>query len=172
MKDFNPRTHEGCDCQRQQERLQIPDFNPRTHEGCDLLILVLWQRVIIHFNPRTHEGCDHFAFLSLFLPIAFQSTHPRGVRLVEYLYHLPQDDISIHAPTRGATGVVLIILSPLVISIHAPTRGATQNAKNKGNEQRHFNPRTHKGCDVPFRKRTSTIRNFNPRTHEGCDQPL
>ena len=33
--------------------------------------------------------------------------------------------ISTHAPTRGATAVILMALSILPISTHAPTRGAT-----------------------------------------------
>ena len=33
--------------------------------------------------------------------------------------------ISIHAPPRGATGAVRLLLQPLQISIHAPPRGAT-----------------------------------------------
>ena len=34
-------------------------------------------------------------------------------------------EISIHAPTRGATGMQIYILQYDKISIHAPTRGAT-----------------------------------------------
>ena len=33
--------------------------------------------------------------------------------------------ISIHAPTRGATTERILLLRRLAISIHAPTRGAT-----------------------------------------------
>ncbi len=55
-------------------------FNPRTHTGCDW-----WYAVrVAHtkcFNPRTHTGCD--------------------MREVHLPVHLV--DVSIHAPTRGAT---------------------------------------------------------------------
>ena len=34
-------------------------------------------------------------------------------------------EISIHAPTRGATNKLVRIVDILKISIHAPTRGAT-----------------------------------------------
>ena len=33
--------------------------------------------------------------------------------------------ISIHAPTRGATGHMIVLKCKTMISIHAPTRGAT-----------------------------------------------
>ena len=57
-KDFNPRTHVGCDRNSIMLTLKSVDFNPRTHVGCDLGIL------FIQISGRT-----------------FQSTHPRGVRL-------------------------------------------------------------------------------------------
>ena len=54
-------------------------FNPRTREGCD--VGVNNGNLKASFNPRTREGCD------LRIPqsgrsIMFQSTHPRGVRLL------------------------------------------------------------------------------------------
>ena len=55
-----------------------------------------------YFNPRSHKGSD-FLFASPWL----------------------QYDISIHAPTRGATSIGFTICSNTSISIHAPTRGAT-----------------------------------------------
>ena len=39
-------------------------------------------------------------------------------------------EISIHAPTRGATGMQIYILQYDKISIHAPTRGATAKMHN------------------------------------------
>ena len=54
----------------------------------------------------------------------FQFTRPRGARL----RHNTNDlvfDVSIHAPTRGATSLVKKDLQDFVVSIHAPTRGAT-----------------------------------------------
>ena len=34
------------------------------------------------FNPRTHAGCDLVLNCSVFVVNMFQSTHPRGVRLL------------------------------------------------------------------------------------------
>ena len=81
-------------------------------------------------------------------PMAFQSTRPRGARRDEYQRTITKIDVSIHAPTRGATGCaagpiahqarfnprahagrdmvgVHLFFEALVVSIHAPTRGAT-----------------------------------------------
>ena len=57
-------------------------FNPRTHTGCDWFISLIINNLNC-FNPRTHTGCD--------------------VRLKRGVNYLNQ--VSIHAPTRGATFV-------------------------------------------------------------------
>ena len=76
-------------------------FNPRSHERSDSKsnhYFVLF----LYFNPRSHERSD--ICLNIFALLL---------------------NISIHAPTRGATGIVLTVNMIFVISIHAPTRGAT-----------------------------------------------
>ena len=77
------------------------------------------------FNPRTREGCDGPAPIIVFIPSAFQSTHPRGVRQRHGLMDIIDDDVSIHAPARGATGWDCFTYPNLLVSIHAPARGAT-----------------------------------------------
>ena len=98
-------------------------FNPRTHSGCDIIkrFLLSYQ---MSFNPRTHSGCDMAGLLE---------------RLLE--------DVSIHAPTRGATQFHL-----LRFRLHQG-----------------FNPRTHSGCDAIHKCTTIDPPGFNPRTHSGCD---
>ena len=99
----------------------------------------------------------------------FQSTHPHGVRLSHTLSFI-LFCVSIHAPTRGATGP--LYRNPFLRCC--------------------FNPRTHTGCDSNqahsmisyawfqsthphgVRHRSSPCRSiswgsFNPRTHTGCD---
>ena len=62
--------------------------------------------VVYYFNPRSHERSDSRRFVW---------------RLLLF--------ISIHAPTRGATGVPAGVSFRMgKISIHAPTRGATKTA--------------------------------------------
>ena len=58
--------------------------------------------IIHNFNPHSHERSDFV---------------PR--RISRYIV------ISIHAPTRGATGWRFRLFANSAISIHAPTRGAT-----------------------------------------------
>ena len=101
------------------------------------------------FNPRTHTGCD------------YRNAIENGA-----------SEVSIHAPTRGATYRHLRRQRGDPVSIHAPTRGATLLATVSLLEHRHrFNPRTHTGCDakrIPHLRRLRA--GFNPRTHTGCDR--
>ena len=103
----------------------MQSFNPRTHEGCDSIQFIRNLKTV-RFNPRTHEGCD--SFLTALTCIC---------------------KVSIHAPTRGATGCSSIFHRTLFC----------------------FNPRTHEGCDLYFVISTLRFTCFNPRTHEGCDLP-
>ena len=131
-------------------------------------------RTLYDFNPRSREGSDHNSVVTANLIQIFQSTLPRRERL-RYIIHafklwifqstLPRRErrttsgsqcrpllISIHAPAKGATilivGIVLIhteFQSTLPrrerrtgkhqsntvydISIHAPAKGATETGK-------------------------------------------
>ena len=124
MDDFNPRTHEGCDLRQMSISLTtITNFNPRTHEGCDYEI-ERTPSYVWHFNPRTHEGCD----------------------------------VKLHR--------AIIVFQ---ISIHAPTRGATSSVRTRLPAFPNFNPRTHEGCDKVGKAYIGKHHDFNPRTHEGCD---
>jgi len=76
----------------------------------------------------------------------FQFTRPRGAR------HGRRPGIgglgvSIHAPTRGATGQVQRPKAGVSVSIHAPTRGATPQGGHAGGDLG-FNSRAHAGRDV------------------------
>ena len=120
---FNPRTHTGCDkCTRSKfstddwfqsthphgvrhimisTALASGSFNPRTHTGCDLPTPKN-VHIVICFNPRTHTGCDN-----------------------DYYRFSQWENVSIHAPTRGATQGNGKFDFEVRVSIHAPTRGAT-----------------------------------------------
>ena len=79
-KCFNPRTHTGCDTTIRRPPRWSVGFNPRTHTGCDRPRRNCC-RSTMSFNPRTHTGCD--------------TDNDREYR--------QGDEVSIHAPTRGAT---------------------------------------------------------------------
>ena len=78
-----------------------------------------------HFNPRSHEGSDvsSSTFAGKFL--VFQSTLPRRERLYNRISSFACFEISIHAPTKGATLFVILLefIKP------------------------YFNPRSHEGSD-------------------------
>ena len=120
---FNPRTRVGCDVLAKLLICSIEGFNPRTRVGCD----IPYQKALMssgRFNPRTRVGCDNFVLFSLFganvsihAPAwgatkvkvkfinaeQFQSTHPRGVRLLDTQQTTLCLQVSIHAPAWGAT---------------------------------------------------------------------
>ena len=120
-----------------------------------------------YFNPRSHEGSD-----------------------VAVADRMRAVDISIHAPTRGATLDSNHLFRESRISIHAPTRGATyahrqisfggefQSTLPRGERpivlyllslESYFNPRSHEGSDNGrFWSRAGSVY-FNPRSHEGSD---
>jgi len=121
---FNPRSHAGSDsvCSNikivkelfqstlpRGERLRfspatspsVPCFNPRSHAGSDLSVCIHRCRLSC-FNPRSHAGSDN------------HHSHPKH-----------QQRVSIHAPTRGATGDRVF----------------------HEDKDRCFNPRSHAGSD-------------------------
>ena len=123
----------------------------------------------------------------------FQSTLPRGERHVNQLYQDMPIDISIHAPTRGATKAADGGESVTSISIHAPTRGATKikKAVHKIDPFQSTLPRGERlktdqlyqasyvfQSTLPRGERPNIQifgvkdRNFNPRSHEGSDNIL
>ena len=59
---------------------RISCFNPRTHTGCDTDISFT-SLIVKCFNPRTHTGCDYLRPSEIYIG----------------------SNVSIHAPTRGAT---------------------------------------------------------------------
>ena len=111
------------------------NFNPRSHEGSDLLSNP-WVCPPQDFNPRSHEGSD------------FDQTAAE----------LYEDEISILAPTRGATPCEEFQFLCLWISILAPTRGATILPNGKHINAMHFNPRSHEGSDlIRYKKNKSKL---------------
>ena len=86
----------------------ITCFNPRAREGRDRPGLPGGRRAR-RFNPRAREGRDEIA---------------GGVDAAE--------DVSIHAPVRGATVRAQGDKTGFVVSIHAPVRGATGHPADSG----------------------------------------
>ena len=129
--------------------------------------------------------------LNMMIHGMFQSTHPHGVRLRNCRQLLNITNVSIHAPTWGATYRSNALSRCIEVSIHAPTWGATKGLEKVVDVIESFNPRTHMGCDMLARKAAEkkevsihaptwgatvaksyyegSIPSFNSRTHMGCD---
>ena len=210
---FNPRAHAGRDGRTQPSYLRRPSFNPRAHAGRDAAECGLGahqHNVSIHaptrgatrsvsgcrrrrtrFNPRAHAGRDGCRTSAPRTRSLFQSTRPRGARHRQHGHAGCADEVSIHAPTRGATktrpdGDELVIVSihaptrgattggrpaarSLGVSIHAPTRGATRARGGRRSCRRCFNPRAHAGRDEQAGRPGKAHQCFNPRAHAGRD---
>ena len=78
-----------------------------------------------YFNPRSRVGSDRSELARLREDNEFQSTLPRGERLVFNQHRDLQRNISIHAPAWGATWCTDHRHARWSISIHAPAWGAT-----------------------------------------------
>ena len=77
------------------------------------------------FNSRAHEGRDDGREGSALLEHGFNSRAHEGRDADRIFDRDGNIRVSIHAPTRGATGEVALHAGLLLVSIHAPTRGAT-----------------------------------------------
>ena len=164
---FNPRAHAGRDPMGGWWLLLKSSFNPRAHAGRDPIsrntspTRAMFQStrprgarqnpamtfyVAMSFNPRAHAGRDAN-------PPADQPPTPR----FNPRAHAGRDP--------GADKYISIS----EVSIHAPTRGATQFAQGMRTLCNGFNPRAHAGRDFPAVAAGATGECFNPRAHAGRD---
>ena len=90
----------GCDLKVNSTFLLFAGFNPRTHVGCDTTSSFDERLGDVSIHAPTWGATQLGA--SFTTVDEFQSTHPRGVRLADYL-GIPVTCVSIHAPTWGAT---------------------------------------------------------------------
>ena len=77
--------------------------------------------------------------------------------------------ISIHAPVKGATGLGHGLKPVEIISIHAPVKGATLSRQPVIGFDIDFNPRSREGSDAMAAIPPSSPVYFNPRSREGSD---
>ena len=133
-RSFNPRSHAGSDSSIVSSYPTARAcFNPRSHAGSDRPRWAL-ARSFYRFNPRSHAGSDRIFCLESRQPVVFQSTLPRGERLLtmpmgtwqvgfnprshagsDYIHRwifYYRKRVSIHAPTRGATPWKNVVASP------------------------------------------------------------
>ena len=165
---FNPRSHEGSDCNTQVNYARGVCFNPRSHEGSDLL-LSMRSDPSLSFNPRSHEGSDRHHHSRLHVRHSFNPRSHEGSDHAAYESDGYSDGVSIHAPTKGATAMHWIPSVLSSVSIHAPTKGATKRKESRDGETDSFNPRSHEGSDCNTQVNYARGVCFNPRSHEGSD---
>ena len=79
------------------------------------------------------------------------------------------NDVSIHAPVKGATTELCQTIIDACVSIHAPVKGATLGRELKTTERKRFNPRAREGRDVCRCSCSFSLFCFNPRAREGRD---
>ena len=156
---------------------RLPRFNPRPHAGGDLSAR---SRLVKHcFNPRPHAGGDHgWPHPLPDLPSKlFQSTPPRGGRHGccnhDRTGSRPwQFQVSIHAPTRGATAKAKVFPGDNTWFQSTPPRGGRQDISDTGHNAltgHCFNPRPHAGGDGIRPNGPCWTMSFNPRPHAGGD---
>ena len=167
---------------------RIREFQSTHPHGVRLSSHLTVERSIC-FNPRTHTGCDKAKCKPSMNHAKFQSTHPHGVRLM--CFTIKQiSNVSIHAPTRGATlrasacfgaslfqsthphGVrpnrlPMLIINPKFQSTHP--HGVRQIAKLRVEEAVRFQSTHPHGVRRIGQDFWLANRSFNPRTHTGCD---
>ena len=147
---------------------------------------------LTRFQSTHPHGVRHFVAIIARRCALFQSTHPHGVRRESRQQHA----ISVTFQSTHPHGVrpesLVKVFTNKEVSIHAPTRGATRLYILSKITELCFNPRTHTGCDfiAPVTKSftllfqsthphgvrqtvsffRAIVECFNPRTHTGCDE--
>ena len=128
--DFNPRSDERSDCTRQAVPSAFLYFNPRSDERSDSVATSAYN-VPFYFNPRSDERSDKVSRETFFLRLHFnprsdeRSDPALSPVLAPQIYFNPRSDersdthnsrrrvdaeISIHAPTNGATHITLLLI--------------------------------------------------------------
>ena len=78
----------------------------------------------------------------------FQSTRPRGARLLAHLPWLPVRLFQSTRPRGARRSLEDLSVDEAEVSIHAPTGGATRRSKKRTYKKSSFNPRAHGGRDL------------------------
>ena len=103
--------------------------------------------------------------------LVFQSTRPRGARL--HLFRILLKILRGFNPrAHGGRDLRLLglCLAAGEVSIHAPTGGATARSAPSWRSGCSFNPRAHGGRDQILLLRDTITAGFNPRAHGGRDR--
>ncbi len=167
-QNFNPRTHVGCDPALTALMTLSAEFQSTHPRGVRRTLRRTTVTPTRYFNPRTHVGCDerrvdvpHGYAISIHAPtwgatptdvvssanLAFQSTHPRGVRQ-SCRGHF-QDFRNFNPRTHVGCDDIFRCVSPDDLEFQSThPRGVRLILSIQEWWARNFNPRTHVGCDI------------------------
>ena len=145
---FNPRSHERSDYINAIHNCNYFNFNPRSHERSDKRLRSSGV-MSFNFNPRSHERSDEFD-----------------------IYCGTDYDISIHAPTRGATQATRIglFISKFQSTLPREERPNRISASGFLLEFQSTLPREER--HISNNQCIDKISNFNPRSHERSDSNI
>jgi len=143
------------------------------------------------FNPRSRGGSDSRLRGGCCATVTFQSTLPRGERLIDSREGAKEacfnprsrggsdagkrsheggdESVSIHAPAGGATRAAVDAGFVKIVSIHAPAGGATSPPHELSPSPARFNPRSRGGSDALRAAAAESGAGFNPRSRGGSD---
>ena len=123
LLSFNPRTHEGCDSENKGKWASSYVFQSTHPRGVRHFkaIVNAYAHTFQSTHPRGVRLTPPFLYHTHFV---FQSTHPRGVRLT-YLSRYAKRSSFNPRTHEGCDKNVFEIQHQMDVSIHAPTRGAT-----------------------------------------------
>ena len=142
------------------------------------------KRALHDFNSRPSARGDGLQCGIILSGQTFQFTPLREGRRAPVWYHIIRSNISIHAPPRGATCVILVSSAGSIsihapprgatracwlaadgadISIHAPPRGATEQNRRESGRRSYFNSRPSARGDLIDKYKTIDYTNFNSR---------
>ena len=102
----------------------------------------------------------------------FQSTLPRRERPKPRSVLAAISDVSIHAPTKGATDQRCSQISFIRCFNPRSHEGSDQTDRLRLLQFICFNPRSHEGSDDYNAPRSRAYGSFNPRSHEGSDMAV
>ena len=144
--DFNPRSDERSDMGVKDRRCTYGYFNPRSDERSDFMWCETQKNGSV-FQSTLRRTERHNYALNMAIEIVFQSTLRRTERRNCHVYLPLINNISIHAPTNGATFCFCICLCCV----------------------RYFNPRSDERSDGAIIKIRSILFDFNPRSDKRSD---
>ena len=121
---------------------------------------------VVAFQSTRPRGARHVGHAASGSPAAFQSTRPRGARPAPVLPATLVTGFQSTRPRGARRHHPAIRIGRKNVSIHAPTRGATGSRRLWRWPQPCFNPRAHAGRDMPapgLARRSPAFQSTRPR---------